>query len=307
MPRRAGRCLCFGKTFAIGGIKMMRFLGFFLTALVATSFMAGLTGESRAQQEIVVAQAKKTRAAAPRNTGTHVYLLRGFMDIFSTGMDDLNVKLNRSGIRASVHGHAEYPSLADSIIDRHRRGIRENVVIIGHSLGANACFEMAQQLGQAGVGVPLIIAYDPTAPMTVSSNVGRVVNFYSSTNGWGSPIMRGAGFRGTLNNVDLSRRGEIGHTDIDKSPALHSQSIGFIRSVGSGNPSTSATVSPDAREKVKDDAPKPETNATTKDAAPTSTASVPASSALSPSTAAAAAEKPAADKSATAPSSENKN
>ena len=287
---------------------MMRFVGFFLTALVATSFMAGLTGEARAQQEIVVAQAKKTRAAAPRNAGTHVYLLRGFMDIFSTGMDDLNVKLNRSGIRASVHGHAEYPTLADAIIDRHRRGIRENVVIIGHSLGANACFEMAQQLGQAGVGVPLIIAYDPTAPMTVSSNVGRVVNFYSSTNGWGSPIMRGAGFRGTLNNVDLSRRGEIGHTDIDKSPALHSQSIGFIRSIGGSSQSTSATVSPNAGDdKPKNDAPKPETNATTKDTAPASTASVPASTTLSPSTAAAAAEKPAADKSATAPSAENKN
>ena len=290
---------------------MMRFLGIFLTALVATSFMAGLTGEARAQQEIVLAQAKKARAVTPRNAGTHVYLLRGFMDIFSTGMDDLNVKLNRSGIRASVHGHAEYPTIADAIIDRHRQGIRENVVIIGHSLGANACFEMAQQLGRAGVGVPLIIAYDPTAPMTVSSNVGRVVNFYSSTNGWGSPVMRGAGFRGTLNNVDLSRRGEIGHTDIDKSPALHSQSIGFIRSIGSGNPSTSATVSPDAGDdKPKNDAPKPETNATTKDTAPASTASVPASTTLSPSTAAAAAEapKPAAEKSATAtaPSSETR-
>lgn len=283
---------------------MMRFVGFFLTALVAASLVVGLPGESRAQQEIVVAQAKKTRAATPRNTGTHVYLLRGFMDIFSTGMDDLGVKLNRSGIRASVHGHAEYPTIADAIIDRHRQGIRENVVIIGHSLGANACFEMAQQLGRAGITVPLIIAYDPTSPMTVSSNVSRVVNFYSSTNGWGTPIMRGVGFRGTLSNVDLSRRGEIGHTDIDKSPALHAQSIGYIRSIGSGS-SASAKVSPDADEKPKNDAAKPETNATKKDAA-SSTAAVPASSTLSPSTAAAAAT-PVAEKSATAPSSENKN
>jgi hypothetical protein len=281
---------------------MKRFVGFFLTALVAASFVAGLPGEGQAQE---IAQAgKKARAATttatPRNTGTHVYLLRGFMDIFSTGMDDLGVKLNRSGIRASVHGHAEFPSLADAIIDRHRRGIRENVVIIGHSLGANACFEMAQQLGQAGVSVPLIIAYDPTAPMTVSSNVGRVVNFYSSTNGWGSPIMRGAGFRGTLANVDLSRRGEIGHTDIDKSPALHAQSIGYIRSVGSGT--QSATAGPDADARPRNEPAKPDVNAAAKDASPASTASVPTSPTLSPSTAAAAAEK-----SATAPSSDNKN
>jgi hypothetical protein len=291
--------------FAIGGIKMMRFVGIFLTALVAASLVLGLPGEGRAQQDLIVAQTKKTRAAAtPRNAGTHVYLLRGFMDIFSTGMDDLGVKLNRSGIRASVHGHGDYPTIADAIIERHRQGVRENVVIIGHSLGANACFEMAQHLGRAGITVPLIIAFDPTSPMTVGSNVTRVVNFYSSTNGWGSPIVRGVGFRGTLNNVDLSRRGEIGHTDIDKSPALHAQSIGFIRSIGSGS-SASATVSPDLDEKPRNDAAKPETNATKKDTAPASNASVPASSTLSPSTTAAAAA--AAEKSATAPSSDNKN
>ena len=47
---------------------------------------------------------------------THVYLLRGFMDIFSTGMDDLGAKMNRRGIEASVHNHAEFQSLASAII-----------------------------------------------------------------------------------------------------------------------------------------------------------------------------------------------
>jgi hypothetical protein len=211
----------------------MRFLRFIA---VAALVLAGGTTSALSQDVTLVAQAKK-QAAAPRNVGTHVYLLRGFMDIFSTGMDDLGVKLNRSGIRASVHGHAEYPSLVDSIADRHRQGIRESVVIIGHSLGANAAFQMAEELGKAKISVPLIIAYDPTAPMTVSGNVGRVVNFYSSTNGWGTSVGRGAGFRGTLNNVDLSRRGDVGHTDIDKSPSLHAQSITYIRSIG-GAPTT---------------------------------------------------------------------
>jgi hypothetical protein len=211
----------------------MRFL-----RLVAVSLLAVTAGATagHTQGVTLVAQAKK-QAAAPRNVGTHVYLLRGFMDIFSTGMDDLGVKLNRSGIRASVHGHAEYPSLADGIADRYRQGVRENVVIIGHSLGANAAFQMAEQLGKSNIPVPLIIAYDPTAPMTASSNVARVVNFYSSTNGWGTSVARGAGFRGTLANVDLSRRGEVGHTDIDKSPSLHTQSISYIRSIG-GAPTT---------------------------------------------------------------------
>jgi hypothetical protein len=67
------------------------------------------------------------------------------------------------------------------------------------------------------------------------------VNFYSSTNGWGTAIGRGSGFRGTLSNVDLSRRGEVGHTDIDKSPSLHSQSISHILSIG-GAPRPATTT-----------------------------------------------------------------
>jgi hypothetical protein len=151
--------------------------------------------------------------------------------------------MNRRGIQASVHNHGEYPTIADSIIDRYRRGLRENVVIIGHSLGGNDAFRMAEVLGSAGIAVPLIIAYDPTASMSVPRNVSRVVNFFSSTNGWGAPIVPGPGFRGSLSNVDLSRRGEIGHTDIDKSPSLHSQSINFVQSIG-GRRSRSETASP---------------------------------------------------------------
>jgi hypothetical protein len=214
---------------------MTRYSYFLAAALLAGSLSAGIVSAQDAP--------KSKAGAAPRNTGTQVYLLRGFMDIFSTGMDDLGVKLNRNGIRASVHGHAEYPSLAEGIIDRYRRGQRESVVIIGHSLGANAAFSMADELAKANVPVPLIIAYDPTAPMTAGPNVARVVNFYSSTNGWGTAVGRGSGFRGTLNNVDLSRRGEVGHTDIDKSPSLHSQSITYIRSIG-GAPPTSTTERP---------------------------------------------------------------
>jgi hypothetical protein len=221
---------------------MTRYWQVLAAALLATV----LSGGAASAQE-----GSKAKSAAPRNTGTHVYLLRGFMDIFSTGMDDLGVKLNRSGIRASVHGHAEYPTLAEAIGERYRRGQRESVVIIGHSLGANAAFSMADELAKYNVPVPLIIAYDPTSPMTAGANVARVVNFYSSTNGWGTSIGRGAGFRGTLNNVDLSRRGEIGHTDIDKSPTLHTQSISHIRSIG-GTPPTSTTERPKSEPKANE-------------------------------------------------------
>lgn len=252
----------------------MRYFGIFAAALVAASLTAGnvaaqdVSAASAAEaapdsasEEIVVAQAR----GRIRHVGTHVYLLRGFMDIFSTGMDDLGVKLNRRGIRASVHGHAEYQSLADGIIRRYRAGQRENVVIIGHSLGANAAFSMAEVLGERGINVPLIISYDPTASMAVSRNVSRVVNFYSSTNGWGTAVVRGSGFRGSLSNIDLSRRGEMGHTDIDKSPSLHNQSIAYIQSIGGGSRSSSTSEKPKPAEKDKEGKNDDTTKAAAKD------------------------------------------
>jgi hypothetical protein len=230
---------------------MMRFVRTLATALVAISMAAGSAHaqtEAAPEAEIVLAQAKSKQAAPrARHTGTHVYLLRGFMDVFSTGMNELGTKLNRQGIRATVHNHSEFQSLANAIGERHRQGIRENVVIIGHSLGANDAFRMAERLNDFKINVPLIIAYDPTATMSAGSNVQRVVNFYSSTNGWGVAVARGPGFRGSLSNVDLSRRWEMGHTDIDKSPALHAQSINYVRSIGGSRRATTETASPAPR------------------------------------------------------------
>jgi hypothetical protein len=260
---------------------MVRF-GRFLAAASVAVFLSAVPALAQSQGEITLAQASK-RAPAVRNTGTQVYLLRGFMDIFSTGMDELTAKLNRAGIRASVHNHSEFGALAEQIGDRHRRGIRENVVIIGHSLGANDAFPMAERLADYGITVPLIITFDPTANMNAGRNVQRVVNFYSSTNGWGTSIGRGPGFKGSLSNIDLSRRGEVGHTDIDKSPALHSQSIGFIRSIGGGGraPATAEAPKQESKQESKQDGAatgaKPADTAQTpvKDISPPTTASTP--------------------------------
>jgi hypothetical protein len=272
----------------------MKYLRAFAAAALAVGVSAGAAlaqdKAAAAADEIIVAQKKQTQA--PRSVGTHVYLLRGFMDIFSTGMDDLGAKLNRRGIRASVHGHGEYQSLAEGIASRYRAGQRENVVIIGHSLGANAAFQMAEQLGEGRIPVPLIITYDPTAMMTVSANVARVVNFYASNNGWGVSVARGPGFRGTLSNIDLSRRGEMGHTDIDKSPSLHAQSINYIQSIGGSTHSTATGGKPKTDGKEHDSKKSDDAKAAAKDAEKpeaTTTASVPPKAASD----AAAAVKPA--------------
>jgi hypothetical protein len=57
--------------------------------------------------------------AQPR---THVYLLRGLMNIFSLGMDTLAEKIQRHGIYATVHNHTEWETLAEQAAAAYRAG-----------------------------------------------------------------------------------------------------------------------------------------------------------------------------------------
>ena len=208
--------------------------------------------------------------------GTHVYLLRGWLDVFSTGMDDLTAKLNRRGIRASAHGHVEYHALADAIAARYRAGRGERVVIVGHSLGANAAVEMAARLGELKVPVPLVITYDPTVVEHAPANVSRLVNFYQSNNGWGNRVASGPGFRGSLSNIDLARNTNLDHVSIDKSNKLHMQSIGYIQSIGGGRQAAAPKPTPSSASDTKEAAPSTSSNAKeTAPASPQTPAAVP--------------------------------
>src|SRR6516164_2095666 len=73
----------------------------------------------------------------------HVYLLRGLMNIFSLGMDTLAEQLNRRGVYATVHGYGEWQSLADRAAVDFKAGKEGPIILIGHSLGADAVMEMA--------------------------------------------------------------------------------------------------------------------------------------------------------------------
>jgi hypothetical protein len=186
--------------------------------------LAGASFQAQAQDTAT----ERSVTAVPPASGTHVYLLRGWMNVFSTGMDDLSVKLNRLGIRATVHGHMEELSLAEAIASRYRSGLREDVVIIGHSLGANAAVQMAARLGDHNIPVALVITYDPTVVLSVSGNVVRLVNFYQSNNGFGALVAPGPDFHGILNNIDLADA-NLDHVSIDKSNQLHLRSIEYIQ------------------------------------------------------------------------------
>ncbi len=163
--------------------------------------------------------------AGPR---AHVYLLRGLMNIFSLGMDTLAAQIERHGINATVDNYADWQTLADHVAAAYRAGTEGPIILVGHSLGADAVMEMAAYLGKKGVPVALVIAFDGTKSLAASGNIGRVINFTQRKYAF---IRRGRGFHGLLANVDVTSDANINHLNIDKSERLHARAIGAILAV----------------------------------------------------------------------------
>ena len=162
----------------------------------------------------------------------YVYLLRGLLNVFSLGMDDLAAKLQRRGIAAGVYEYGQWESLCQDAAARWRSS-RTQIVVVGHSLGGDAVIYMANRLGQMGIPVALVVAFDPVHPVPLTGGTtARFVNLYQSNNGWGAAVPRGAGFHGDLSNVDLRSRSDISHTSIDKSARLHEIVIGRVLGLG---------------------------------------------------------------------------
>jgi hypothetical protein len=159
-----------------------------------------------------------------------VDLFRGLADIFSRGMDTLTEKLNRQGYSARVYSHTNWQSVARRIADRYARGDKDIVVLIGHSLGADATLQIAQSLARSNIPIELIVTFDGTHPHQVPGNVRHLVNFYQN-NGFGKKISPGPGFQGELSNIDLSADTSLSHVTIDKSHRLHAQVIAKIADI----------------------------------------------------------------------------
>ena len=147
-----------------------------------------------------------------------VYLLRGFMNMFSLGMDDLAAMIQARGMSATVLNHADAAGALGQITSRYAAGDRSSVILVGHSLGADAVIAMAQALDRDGIAVALAVLFDGTAAHAVPRNVARAINFTRYFT-----ISPGPGFTGSIENVDLRPDPAIDHLNIDKSPALQAR------------------------------------------------------------------------------------
>jgi len=153
-----------------------------------------------------------------------VYLLRGLANVFSTGLDEIDGKFKTRGVNSKVDNHSVWQVWADDIIARDKRGqVSYPVIIMGHSLGGNASVQMARYLGDAGVKVAYVVAFDPTITTEPGPNVAEVVNYYIPNGRKGKDnniVVAGAGFTGSLANVDMTPASEINHFNVEKSPEL---------------------------------------------------------------------------------------
>jgi hypothetical protein len=177
---------------------------------------------------------------APVRSSAHVYLLRGLMNIFSLGMDDLAAKIQARGITATLHNHSEWQTLSDEIAAGYRAGNRGPIILIGHSLGADAVMAMGEYLGRKSVPVALIVPFDGTNSYAATGNVARVMNLTQRDYAY---VKRGPGFRGELQNVDVSNDTSIGHISIDKSARLHALVVNRIVGIVGGRSAPSVTGS----------------------------------------------------------------
>ena len=150
------------------------------------------------------------------------------MNVFSLGMDTLAEELNAHGVATTVDNYAHWIGLADQAAANYKAGKEAPIILIGHSLGADAVMEMAAYLGKRNVPVTLLVPFDGTHPSTASPNVARVLNLTQRAYAY---IGREPGFHGSLANVDVSSDPNIGHVTIDKSARLHARVISEVLAV----------------------------------------------------------------------------
>lgn len=212
--------------------------------VLAATFAAALSFGGTASAQTIMAQEKKPAVAKPataaaasseKKTATAsadkpqarsgripVYLLRGLLNIFSLGMDDLGEKIKRRGYPVVVTNYSDWQTIADDIAQKYKAGWSGPIVLIGHSYGADAVMLMGEHLGKKGVPVNLIVPFDGTASYAASSNVQRVFNIYQREY---AKQTRGPGFHGELTNYYVK---DIGHTEIDKAARLHNLVLGRL-------------------------------------------------------------------------------
>ena len=166
---------------------------------------------------------------------THVYLMRGLLNVFSLGMDQIANRLEQQGIHASVHNHMLWSSVANDAAAAYRSGRVKTIILVGHSSGATCLPDIVASLSAQGVPVKLAIGLDSVFHTSLTGKVGRYINFYIA-NGAGTRVEKTRNFSGTLDNVDVERVPGISHVSIDKNEVIQQKVIAAIDAAVASGP-----------------------------------------------------------------------
>jgi hypothetical protein len=202
--------------------------------VVATTFafiaLTGCSSEGLRNGDLNAVQINST---APR--AGNVYLIRGWIGVFSTGMDQLGEELSKDGIRTVVYQDGQHSALADQIIKvyKGKTNNSEPLVLIGHSYGADDVVAVARRLDEANIPVDCLVTVDATTPPAVPKNVRLCFNYFQSNATDVIPMFRGIplhaeeGAKVNIVNVDLRKdrkdllEEHTNHINIDKNTKLH--------------------------------------------------------------------------------------
>jgi hypothetical protein len=183
--------------------------------------------DSQTQHLLVPAAVRRPGAAnavavpGAANARPRVFLLRGWFDVFSTGLDTLAEELRAKGINAKVLGHLSWSTAVSDILRERAAGKMGRLVLVGHSQGANNTIVVARSLQRHNVQVDLLVTLAPFLPPLVPNNVVRAINYYQFP-GWGSPLTPDHGFDGRISNIDVGDWTTF-HITIDKSSKIHEE------------------------------------------------------------------------------------
>jgi len=212
-----------------------------IVCLVAVLFAGTLVGCSAMTPGRVDTVAPVSTAPRVGN----VYLLRGFIGVFSTGIDHLGTEVNAAGVHGEVFQDDQWSDLATAIEVKYRNHPdAEPLVLIGHSYGADDAINISRQLDTAGVPVDLLVTLDPVTPQPVPKNVRLCVNLYQSNGIWdnlpwlrGIPLQQEPGSTGKLYNANIrtDRRDlldpDVNHFNIEKKQKIHNEVLRMLLAV----------------------------------------------------------------------------
>lgn len=194
--------------------------------------------KSKKPKRVIVAVTKQRPSEINRPTSGsikrtgEIYLLRGLANIFSRGMDVMGARLVNEGVDARVYNHGAWRDLANNIIAREtRKQVSYPIIIMGHSLGGNASVKMAKYLGDRGIQVRYVVAFDPTITTFVGKNVKQVTNYYLPNDDRTNIVRQTVGFSGKLKNVKVAGMAGVTHMNVEKNRSLQNKSIKYIMSL----------------------------------------------------------------------------